>query len=574
MKFSSFLSLNPSKIPHVTSTLGSVGSASQKSTLKITYNHQDPTQEESLNPSVNHWESSLGSNPSLRNSGLNSASKSFISFAALCAGLTASFFSTAEAKSVNVHDFSAPVNKSYVLSEDALMAHTWGVEPRYSLLGGLYYDYIHRPLVELNANRTNRLRDIVTHMHSLNLGLGYFLWDGVQIGATPSFTYVSFPDGTSKVAFNDLNLFAKFKLNSDYDPVTFAVMPILILPTGQQSAFTGTGGVAGGLKLIAEHDFGSLKVVGNAGYLHSPNAEYRDLSEHGSIPLSLSTLIPLGSKWALNAEANGEVLLPFNNPNTPSMFYLGARYKLPNDLTLVAGGGLGSVNNYSSANARAVVGLIMAPHAKEMEKVKIVKVIERVEVPAPQPPQRVVFTAKKIVINEEVKFEYNKARLTQSGQNLLDEVGKVMKENDKYFDYVMIEGHTDESGTVVYNQTLSEARAASVREYLIGRGVVAEKLKSVGYGKSRLKLTAKDRVPKDVRDAANRRVEFNVFQTSDKTKDALKDLPVNPVTTGIENAQQRSTSYQSVVKKKNSSVRRTSAPKAVKKPVAPRPRGE
>ncbi len=48
-----------------------------------------------------------------------------------------------------------------------------------------------------------------------------------------------------------------------------------------------------------------------------------------------------------------------------------------------------------------------------------------------------------------------------------------------------IEGHTDSQGSDEYNHTLSDDRAASVRDYLISQGVEASRLKSTGYGETK-----------------------------------------------------------------------------------------
>ena len=51
---------------------------------------------------------------------------------------------------------------------------------------------------------------------------------------------------------------------------------------------------------------------------------------------------------------------------------------------------------------------------------------------------------------------------------------------------ITIEGHTDNTGTAARNQTLSEQRAASVRQYLIDNFKVdAGRLKSAGFGASK-----------------------------------------------------------------------------------------
>jgi outer membrane protein OmpA-like peptidoglycan-associated protein len=71
---------------------------------------------------------------------------------------------------------------------------------------------------------------------------------------------------------------------------------------------------------------------------------------------------------------------------------------------------------------------------------------------------------------------------------------------------LQVEGHTDSVGGDEYNQTLSEHRAASVREYLVQEGVASASVTSRGFGKTRpvdSNETASGR-------QANRRVEIVV----------------------------------------------------------------
>jgi outer membrane protein OmpA-like peptidoglycan-associated protein len=67
---------------------------------------------------------------------------------------------------------------------------------------------------------------------------------------------------------------------------------------------------------------------------------------------------------------------------------------------------------------------------------------------------------------------------------------------------VIISGHTDATGSVEYNQKLSERRALMVKSYLVQQGVDKKRLIAAGYGKSRLLL------PEQPTNALNRRVEF------------------------------------------------------------------
>jgi OmpA-OmpF porin, OOP family len=72
---------------------------------------------------------------------------------------------------------------------------------------------------------------------------------------------------------------------------------------------------------------------------------------------------------------------------------------------------------------------------------------------------------------------------------------------------VLIMGHTCNIGSDRYNQDLSEKRAAAVKDYLVGTGIDAGRLRSKGYGESR------PAVPNDSEAGReqNRRVELKVL---------------------------------------------------------------
>ena len=72
---------------------------------------------------------------------------------------------------------------------------------------------------------------------------------------------------------------------------------------------------------------------------------------------------------------------------------------------------------------------------------------------------------------------------------------------------VRIEGHTDAVGAVEHNLALSEARAAAVREYLIGQGLTPDRLESKGYGPT---LPLESNATAEGRER-NRRVEFVIL---------------------------------------------------------------
>jgi len=103
-----------------------------------------------------------------------------------------------------------------------------------------------------------------------------------------------------------------------------------------------------------------------------------------------------------------------------------------------------------------------------------------------------------------ITFATDSSDLSPAFFDVLNSVGKVLDEFDKTV--VEVAGHTDSTGSDAYNQSLSERRASSVSNYLKGRGVMAERLITVGMGESRPvadNSTAEGR-------QANRRVEITM----------------------------------------------------------------
>ena len=87
------------------------------------------------------------------------------------------------------------------------------------------------------------------------------------------------------------------------------------------------------------------------------------------------------------------------------------------------------------------------------------------------------------LINLNVNFDTDKSDIKDIYSTRIHEFAKVMNTDKKL--KADIEGHTDSVGSVAYNQKLSERRAASVVKALNGLGVEKDRLRAVGYGKSK-----------------------------------------------------------------------------------------
>lgn len=85
----------------------------------------------------------------------------------------------------------------------------------------------------------------------------------------------------------------------------------------------------------------------------------------------------------------------------------------------------------------------------------------------------------------DIKFDYNSAVLTPQGKKGLETLAEAMRSNQLSGSRFVIEGHADATGSAAYNQTLSERRARSARDYLVAvQGIEPSRLMSVGRGET------------------------------------------------------------------------------------------
>jgi len=173
----------------------------------------------------------------------------------------------------------------------------------------------------------------------------------------------------------------------------------------------------------------------------------------------------------------------------------------------VAGAIAGAVIGNQSGNNRtgAVIGAaagaaVGGAVGRRMDKqAEELKQIEGIEVEhAPESGEI------NVRLTSDILFDLNSAALRSSSRATLDELGSNFRQYPD--NKIIVEGHTDSTGTDAYNQQLSERRASTVADYLIDRGVPASNVIVYGYGEMR---------PKSTNDTAegrqlNRRVEIRI----------------------------------------------------------------
>ncbi|WP_286233807.1 OmpA family protein [Thalassotalea sediminis] len=111
----------------------------------------------------------------------------------------------------------------------------------------------------------------------------------------------------------------------------------------------------------------------------------------------------------------------------------------------------------------------------------------------------------RLVMPSNITFATNQSYISTGFHATLNDVAKVLRKYEKTL--LSIEGHTDSTGSHQYNQTLSLQRAQSVKDYLIQRNIVNNRLKVTGYGEGKPLVnnnSAQNR-------ALNRRVEIQII---------------------------------------------------------------
>jgi peptidoglycan-associated lipoprotein len=86
-------------------------------------------------------------------------------------------------------------------------------------------------------------------------------------------------------------------------------------------------------------------------------------------------------------------------------------------------------------------------------------------------------------VGDRVFFESDQTELTPQSRATLDKQAQWLTQYGNY--QFTIEGHADERGTREYNIALGARRAQTVREYLVARGVAANRMRTISYGKER-----------------------------------------------------------------------------------------
>ena len=178
----------------------------------------------------------------------------------------------------------------------------------------------------------------------------------------------------------------------------------------------------------------------------------------------------------------------------------------------VIGGLIGSGSHHTAegaiigavvgGTAGALIGHYMDKQAKEIQNDLKGAHVERVG------------EGIKLTFDSGILFDVNSYALKAASKTNLTNLSKVL---NKYSDtYILIEGHTDNTGGTGYNQTLSENRAGSVSNYLKMQNVLGSRISTMGYGETQPVADNTTATGKQ----QNRRVEVAIYANNKLKKAA------------------------------------------------------
>ncbi|TDE17101.1 OmpA family protein [Dyadobacter psychrotolerans] len=121
-----------------------------------------------------------------------------------------------------------------------------------------------------------------------------------------------------------------------------------------------------------------------------------------------------------------------------------------------------------------------------------------------------------LTFNSGLLFKLNSAELSEGAKDELRKVGGILMKYDDT--QILLEGHTDDTGSDDYNMKLSKRRAEAVSSYLKSQNLPSSRLKTKWYGESQPKFENNSEGNRE----KNRRVELAIYANEDMKKDAEK----------------------------------------------------
>ncbi len=360
----------------------------------------------------------------------------------------------------------------------------------------------------------------------------------------------------------------------------------LNLPTGDQLNFASDGEVTWAPGLIVDYRFANgILLAFNGGFWKRPDHVFSGVQIGDMAPFGLGAEVPILRGRGLTAigmvsGAIGLDKLPEEPRQVPAELLIGLRWYTSSGLTFTFGGGGGCGCSLASPKLSFFTSIIWVPAAtREWAAIERFRDPPKPPPPPPPPPPDsdgdsvtddldvcpkevgladrggcpirdqdgdavedsldkcpaiaagpggrngcplARIQGNKILILEQVNFATDQDVILPESFPILEEVASIMKANTD-IQKVLVEGHTDSRASDAHNLDLSRRRAASVMQFLVEGGVAAERVCSLGFGRS--KPLADNDTEEGM--ALNRRVEFTILPPAEGG--GRPECPVDPL---------------------------------------------
>ncbi|WNG49905.1 OmpA family protein [Archangium minus] len=361
------------------------------------------------------------------------------------------------------------------------------------------------------------VRDRIT----ADLSFAFSLLDRVQLSVALPVTLhqagdlITYPDvvtrepralpGISAGGLEDLRLGLKGRFWSN-EQFGLGGVAEVVAPTGNSGSFLGSESVTGTARLVGHAKFQQVTVALNLGWrwaateqtllnirsgnglLYGAGVQV-DVARYANVPIAV-----LGEVYGLAA------LGAADGVSSPAEAMLAGKAQV-RDWSFFLGAGTGLNAGFGEPRVRVMAGLSYSwqyrPKPPPLVPPSVLPVIPS------QPTITVGEQDVRLQLWEPVYFAFAKDTIDPVSFPLLDEVARFIRKHPE-LGPIRIDGHTDDVGSDQYNLELSQRRAKAIREYLGTKGVPAERLSHVGYGKRCPLLSNETEEGR----AVNRRVDF------------------------------------------------------------------
>ena len=445
--------------------------------------------------------------------------------------LVLAFSSVAAAAEANAQGFA--VNRYQPApAGDSFFSVPSAAEDAPGLRAAVGADYAHAPLVLRSTPERRDMGAIVSGQLNLHAGLSLSVARRALVsldvpaaivnrGDSPATTSDARIASPGSAALGDLRAGLRVRLWGER-ALALAAGASLWLPTGSRTQYTGDGQVRPGLAVLAGGRGSRLLWAATTGL------ERRTVGDlvHSRMAQVLTAAAAVGALFAdggvlVGPEVSGATALDGGGPRATNLEALLGLHLRGEQLTFGVGAGPGLSVGTGTPDVRIVASAAYSggpppappPHfAYAPDPPAPARPAATPPAAAPAPPPRVSVTQTEVLLDQRIEFESGSARLRGTSTELLSEVAQVMSVHVE-IQRVEIEGYTDARERTQSGLELAKLRADAVRDWLIARGITAERLAARAYGRAR---PAAGNDTEEGR-ARNRRVEFRIVNRPPET---------------------------------------------------------